>query len=770
MTPDEDASTRSAVELLVPVCDVMAHAHSRGVIHRDLKPSNILVGAFGEVRVIDWGSAHILEASRPNMSEPLVPLNREVVQTDRGEYLWAVPGSPLATGQSGLPITALFMPPEILRGEMDCLGPRTDVYSLGVVLYGLLAGTLPYASAGEDLPPPGQLRDLILRGPPAPVRSLDSSISRDLAAICAKAMAHAYADRYRSMEELAADLKAALEFRPVQARRPGPLMIFQKWARRNLSYVLLGSFTLVVLSAVLSFAHGFKVQRDAARQFRDLRSAELAARSGHWREALREWDTAEADGCPDITYLNLHRAEAWTILSEPARSGALLKRLAARSDLGDQRGAVLLRLGEHELFDRATATQGGQHIRAALDAGLTEADRLFAEGLLADSTPVALDRFHAALQYDPYHHGAHRHSLSLEFMLGRRAELANHVAVFRILYPDDPSPGSILAAEAAMAGDLPGARAELAKLQGQASSNAWEQAEQTYRAYAAAASFYDVAAFLQADPPRRTPLDQLRNDPYSAGAMLMPGNFTGLTNVAAVRIPSLPCLQQGFLAASDGLQRLMMPFLANPVTAFKEVEAGWQHHPEALIPVLAGMVLEKQQPAGGSPLREILEMQGRLYQMGAASPSMMPAITRLARYLACRTQLELLAALPADAGTLRTNCLANLRQAAGLPETSATEAHAYCRFALQLGDPGLAREFVRIETAHPDGAPAARRDRVEVEMAAGAAGPALDGIRQLLAENPRDPWALDRLQAVQSTLEAQLKNTSSTLSESNHHP
>ena len=765
-----DWPLRRAVELLLPVCDVMALAHSRGVIHRDLKPSNILVGAFGDVRVIDWGSAHVLEVSRPNIQEPLVPVNREVVQTDRGEFLWAEPGSPLSTGRSGLPITVLFTPPEILRGEVACLGPRTDIYSLGVVLYGLLAGRLPYVLSGEDLPPPAQLREFILSGPPSPVRSLDASVSRDLAAICAKAMAHEFSDRYRSMSELAADLKAALEIRPVQARRPGPWMILQKWALRNISYVLIGGFSLVFISALLSFAHGFKAERDAARQFQELRSAELAARSGHWREALRDWDIAEADGCPDTIYLNLHRAEAWTILNEPARSGVLLKRLAARADLGGQRGAVLLRLGEHELFDHATASQGAQHVRDALAAGLDEADRQFAEGLLADSTPVALDRFHAALRYDPYHHGAHRHSLSLEFMLGQRAELASHIKVFRILYPDDPSPGFILAVEAAMAGDLPGAQAELARLRGQTSSNAWEQADQTYHAYAAAAAFYDVDALLQADPPRRTPLDQLRNDPFSAGTLLLPGNFTGQTNLAAIRIPSLPCLQLGILAAGDGIQRLLMPFLSDPAVAVKEIEAGWQHHPEALMPVLGGMVLEKQQPAGAPPLPEILKMQARLYQMGADSPAMMPTIARLARYLACRTELELRAASPPDAGTARTNCLTNLRLAATRPETSVAEAHAYCGFALRLGEPDLARAFALLGEARQPAALMVRRDRIEVELAAGAAGPALERIRQLLAENPRDPWALDRLNAVRSALQVQLNSSASAPSESTNHP
>ena len=116
-----------ALDLLVRVCEVMAHAHSRGVIHRDLKPSNVLVGSFGDVRVIDWGSAHVLEDARKDFQEPFLPLNEPVIETDRAQEMEGNPTSPLATAKAGQPITALFMPPEILRGEVDQLGPRTDV-------------------------------------------------------------------------------------------------------------------------------------------------------------------------------------------------------------------------------------------------------------------------------------------------------------------------------------------------------------------------------------------------------------------------------------------------------------------------------------------------------------------------------------------------------------------------------------------------------------------------------------------------------------------
>ena len=205
-------------------------------------------------------------------------------------------------------------------------------------------------------------------------------------------------------------------------------------------------------------------------------------------------------------------------------------------------------------------------------------------------------------------------------------------------------------------------------------------------AYAAAATFYDVDALLRHQPPGRTPLDECGPTRFSAGVMLMPGDFMGLTNRPVWRIARLPCIQQGMLAAGDGLGRLIHPYLANPVIAVREIEFGWQHHPEALMPALAGMMLENQQPRTGPPLDTIRELQARLYQMSADSACMMPQIGRLARYLAARTECELAASQPTNSLSAITNCLADIRAAVGAPETSALECRAYLQFALQFGD------------------------------------------------------------------------------------
>ncbi len=429
-----------AVELLIRVCEIMAHAHSRGVIHRDLKPSNILVGSFGEVRVIDWGSAYVLEAERANFRESFVPLNRTMIRTDREQAMWGLASSPLATAASGYPVTVVFMPPEALRAEAADFGVATDIYSVGVMLYQLLSGQLPYSDSDGNLPAPAVLRAKVFAQAAEPVRSRRRPMSRDLASICDKAMAHAKSSRYSTMTELANDLRAFLEVRPVQARAPGMLLTVARWSQRHKVQVLSGGLILFILAVSFFFTRGLQAQRDAARQITALREAEIAARAGRWRAALHHWEEAEAAGYDDAVTLGLARAEAWAILSSPRRARDELSQLMARSNLRYRRATVLLRVAEHELFDSSTSAQGEHRVREALALGLSGAEERFARGLLAPSTPAALELFHQAMQLNPYHHAANRHSLGLKFILGRRQEFATHARVFQLFYPDDPSP------------------------------------------------------------------------------------------------------------------------------------------------------------------------------------------------------------------------------------------------------------------------------------------------------------------------------------------
>lgn len=212
------------------VCETVAFAHSKGVIHRDLKPANIMVGRFGETYVLDWGLAR----ARSDRGDA-APTESGLLETLEGDVL----GTPA------------YMSPEQARGSLDDVGPHSDVYAVGAILYHLLCGSPPYLGQGS-VESAHELLGAIRAGPAPPVHESRTGVPVELASICERAMAYRPADRYPTMEALAADLRAYLEDRVVQAYRTGSLAEFRKWVRRNRGLSLSAAAGLLVLIAVLA--------------------------------------------------------------------------------------------------------------------------------------------------------------------------------------------------------------------------------------------------------------------------------------------------------------------------------------------------------------------------------------------------------------------------------------------------------------------------------------------------------------------------------------
>ena len=242
----------------VDICNAVDYAHGRGVLHRDLKPGNVIVGKYGETLVVDWGLAKPLGHAEP---------------TGRSEERTLVPSS--GSGTAGtLPGSALgtpaYMSPEQAAGDLEHLGPRSDVYSLGATLYCLLTGRAPFE--GDDL-------GAILRGVqagdfPAP-RALDPTIDRALEAVCLKAMALKPEDRYATPRALADDVERWKADEPVAAWREPFSRRSRRWLRRHRTLVTAAAAVLVMALAGLGTVAGVQARanRDLSAKNRELAAA-----------------------------------------------------------------------------------------------------------------------------------------------------------------------------------------------------------------------------------------------------------------------------------------------------------------------------------------------------------------------------------------------------------------------------------------------------------------------------------------------------------------
>ncbi len=227
-------SLRERIALLphvIAVADAVGYAHSEGVIHRDLKPSNIMVGAFGETIVVDWGLARDRKLDIPE-PEPM------------GDEYEPSSGSGQCSTVSGKVVgTPAYMSPEQARGEL--VDERADVYAIGCVLYELLCGTPPHA----DLTPQATL-DRVLAGPPRPLAAAVPHLPGELGTIVAKAMARCPDDRYPTATALAEDLRRYQTGKLVSAHTYSTLALLRKKVAQHRGVVTIALASAIALGAV----------------------------------------------------------------------------------------------------------------------------------------------------------------------------------------------------------------------------------------------------------------------------------------------------------------------------------------------------------------------------------------------------------------------------------------------------------------------------------------------------------------------------------------
>jgi WD40 repeat protein/Flp pilus assembly protein TadD/ribosomal protein S27E len=206
-------SFRESAELLIRVADALDYAHQQKTIHRDIKPGNILIDRAGEPHITDFGLA----------------------RRDEGEITVTLDGQILGT--------PAFMSPEQAKGDHPRVDVRSDLYSVGVVMYRMLAGDLPFRGNKR------MLLHQVLYDEPRPPRRLNDTIPRDLETICLKAMAKEPARRYPTARALTDDLRRWLAGEPVQARPVSRLEQLWRWCRRNPRVAALSAAIVLILVA-----------------------------------------------------------------------------------------------------------------------------------------------------------------------------------------------------------------------------------------------------------------------------------------------------------------------------------------------------------------------------------------------------------------------------------------------------------------------------------------------------------------------------------------
>jgi Tol biopolymer transport system component/predicted Ser/Thr protein kinase len=215
----EGLSIKSKVELLSPICEAVAYAHQHLVIHRDLKPRNILISADGIPKLLDFGIAKLMDTA----SDTTATIERR--------------------------LTPVYASPEQIKGEP--VGTATDIYSLGAILYKLLANRQPFQLNGGTA---SELEAAICEKAVIRPSQLNSKIDRDLDAIVLKAMRKEPGERYAGATQLGEDLKAWIERRPVRARQGNRWYLARRYIRKRWAPIAAVAFALSGLAAGLIVA------------------------------------------------------------------------------------------------------------------------------------------------------------------------------------------------------------------------------------------------------------------------------------------------------------------------------------------------------------------------------------------------------------------------------------------------------------------------------------------------------------------------------------
>lgn len=239
---DDGLKTRDAVQFVIKICDALDHAHRHGVVHRDIKPSNILIDQHQAPRITDFGLAY----------------------RDDVEMTMTLEGTVLGT--------PAYMAPEQAAGHRSLIGARSDIYSVGVILYKMLCGELPF-SGGKRM----MIYQVIHEDPVRPTK-LNTNIPVDLETITLKAMAKAQEDRFQTAGAMRTELQRWLDGKAIETRPPSFLQRTVRWCRKHPIEATFAATVFIFLTVAVFFLWDRAVEERRLRGIADARLRESQKR------------------------------------------------------------------------------------------------------------------------------------------------------------------------------------------------------------------------------------------------------------------------------------------------------------------------------------------------------------------------------------------------------------------------------------------------------------------------------------------------------------
>lgn len=252
--PDEHHTLHARLEHFLKVCDAMHYAHRKGVIHRDLKPLNIMIGPYNEVYVMDWGIAKTVDVDKDTFGDKTVMVGHEEVNEEDKTKMGQVMGTPA------------YMSPEQAEGELDILDHRSDLYSLGLILFELV--TFHRAINGKNS---DEVMMKARRGTidPPPAYGKQEDAQEQLLAIVKKATQYMPEDRYATVADFADDIRRFIHGEAIKARPESNKQKIMRWVSHHrkaavniMAFSTIGSFLLIVAVLFLQLQTMKETQSD----------------------------------------------------------------------------------------------------------------------------------------------------------------------------------------------------------------------------------------------------------------------------------------------------------------------------------------------------------------------------------------------------------------------------------------------------------------------------------------------------------------------------